>query len=43
MRVTTLVIGSILFSTLVPDFGIFDEDFGEFATQDCLHLSAGIF
>jgi hypothetical protein len=41
--VTTLVIGNILFLILVPDFEILDEDFGEFGTQGCLHLSADLF
>jgi hypothetical protein len=43
MQVNKLVIGNILCSTLVLEFGNLDEDFGELATQGCLHLSAGLF
>lgn len=42
MRVTILVIENILCSTLFLEFGILDENFGELATQGCLHLSAGL-
>jgi hypothetical protein len=43
MRVTALIIGNSLCSSLALEFGILNEDFGELARQGFLHLSTGLF